>query len=145
MIISNKRDIVRHNCHLQINNSPLKEVKETKFLGIVLDNKLTFKSHINHVANKVAKITYIIYRIKSYVPCSVLKTLYYSLAYPHLTYNITIWGSASASTITPLIIQTKRLIRLIYGSQEYLSHTNLMFKELQILKLYDIYKLSVST
>ena len=42
MIISNKRDIVRHNCHLQINNSPLKEVKETKFLGIVLDNKLTF-------------------------------------------------------------------------------------------------------
>ena len=142
MVISNKKNIAKH--YLYINDFPIKEVNETKFLGLTLDNKLTFKSHIKHVVSKVAKITYIIYRIKSCVPSNILLQLYNTLAFPHMNYNITVWGSASETALMPLIVQQKRLIRLLCGSQHYLSHTSPMFKELKLLKLNDIYKFNIS-
>jgi hypothetical protein len=142
MIISNKSNLAIQN--VAINNISLQQVTEAKVLGIMLDNKLSFKSHIEHVGRKISKITYIIYRMKSYVPQKTLKLLYFALAYPHLMYNITVWGSASSHLLNKLVVQQKRLIRLVYGSQEYLAHTNPMFKELSLLKLTDIYKVNVS-
>ena len=141
MMITNKQN--QQTPILKINNVPLTNVKETKVLGVIIDNKLTFKSHIEHVTRKISKITYLIYRLKSYVPLTVIKTLYYSLAYPHLIYNIITWGSASKTATQSLIVQHKRLVRLLNNSSEYLEHTNPIFKKLQLLKLCDIYKLNI--
>ena len=141
MMITNKQN--QQTPILKINNIPLTNVKEAKVLGVIIDNKLTFKSHIEHVTRKISKITYLIYRLKSYVPLKVIKTLYYSLAYPHLIYNIITWGSASKIATQSLIVQHKRLIRLLSNSNEYLEHTNPIFKKLQLLKLCDIYKLNI--
>ena len=37
---------------LRLNNATLKKSKEVKYLGVLLDNKLDFKKHINSVAAK---------------------------------------------------------------------------------------------
>ena len=40
---------------IQLNGQKIERVTETKFLGVILDHKLTFKSHIDYISNKIAK------------------------------------------------------------------------------------------
>ena len=47
---------------VEINNHKLVRVKETTFLGIILDEHLSWKSHISHIASKVSKSIGIIYK-----------------------------------------------------------------------------------
>ena len=64
------------------------------------------------------------------------------MIYPHIHYGIITWGSASKTTLNPLITLQKRAIRLITNSA-FNSHTNSLFKKLEILKINEIHKLEV--
>ena len=64
-----------------INDQRIEQVKETVFLGVVLDEHLSWKPHISQVARKISKSIGIINR---YLPKPCLKTLYYCLVYPYL-------------------------------------------------------------
>ena len=65
--------------------------------------------------------------------------LYYSLVFPYLQYCNLAWGNAGKTALQPLRIIQKRIVRIICHSGPY-DHTNLMFKNLTILKLDDIHK-----
>ena len=69
--------------------------------------------------------------------------LYYSFLYPYLSYCIEVWGKSCPTYLSIFFIVQKRAVRLISFSP-YLSHTDPIFKSLQILKLNDIYKYSVA-
>ena len=56
-----------------------------KFLGVYLDEELTFREHIQYVSNKVSKLTGLMYKLKQFFPCDVLRSLYFSLTYPYFT------------------------------------------------------------
>ena len=58
---------------------------------------------------------------------------------PWLTYCNHVWGNACMSTLNPLVLLQKRIIRIISGSKR-LSHTDPLFKELGLLKLKDVNK-----
>ena len=76
-------------------NSGLEWVTQIKYLGIVLDNKLSFKKHIEHVVLKLKRVNGIIRAVSGILPTTTLKTLYYSLAYSHIILSIVVWGGAS--------------------------------------------------
>ena len=59
----------------------IKEVKSTKFLGITIYNKLSWKYHIDNVCKTVSRNIGIINRVKQFLPLSVLLTLYQLLFY----------------------------------------------------------------
>ena len=69
---------------LEINNHRLERVKETSFLGVILDESLTWKSHISYVASKISKSIGIIYRSSFCLTRLTLRTLYFALVYPYL-------------------------------------------------------------
>ena len=117
---------------------PQKDV--TKFLGVFIDNKLSWKNHISHVCNKVSKSIGTLYRIRDNLNSACKKLIYYSIIYPYLQYCISIWGAACATTLKPLVVLQKRAIRIV-SSVGFLEHTNDPFKSLKILKLNDIYTL----
>ena len=64
-----------HDIQLFINDYKLDQVKETIFLGVILDEK----SEISHVANKVSKSIGIIRKSNFYLSTKSLRTLYFSL------------------------------------------------------------------
>ena len=43
---------------MYLNNKQLRQVKTMKFLGIIIDDKLTFREHITHVTEKRRKIIF---------------------------------------------------------------------------------------
>ena len=78
---------------IQIDNNAIERVKETVFLGVILDEHLSWKTHILSVSRKISKSIGIIYNSSFYLPKSSLRSLYYSLVYPYLIYCVSVWGS----------------------------------------------------
>ena len=69
------------NIQISIDNQNIVKVKETNFVGVILDENLNFywRSEISNVANKVAKSIGIISRCSFFLPIMSLHMLYYSL------------------------------------------------------------------
>ena len=66
-------------------------MKCVQFLGLHIDEKLDWHEH--KCKNKLTSALYVIKKVNSYLPVSALKTIYYTLVYPYLTYGIILWGS----------------------------------------------------
>ena len=62
------------------------------FLGITINNKLNWNSHINKVTNTISKTVGILNKLRSFLPSGVLQTIYNTLILPHMTYGIQSWG-----------------------------------------------------
>ena len=77
---------------LIINKVVIERVNDFNFLGITIDEHMTFKSHVNKISAKIACTIGTMKRLKHFLPTSILKTLYNSLILPHLTYGIILWG-----------------------------------------------------
>uniref|UniRef100_A0A1Y1LN06 Reverse transcriptase domain-containing protein n=1 Tax=Photinus pyralis TaxID=7054 RepID=A0A1Y1LN06_PHOPY len=66
----------------------------TKFLGILIDDDLSWDQHIKNVCKKLNRAYYVLRNLKSCLDINSLVTVYYALAYPHLAYNVVAWGAA---------------------------------------------------
>ena len=124
--------------NIKINNMNIEHVDNFKFLGIMIDSKLTWSNHKNYVGNKLSRICGVMARLKQYVPMYILKTIYNSLFLSHVNYGISTWGFKLDTRISKL---QKRAVRAITNSK-YNCHTTPLFKQLDLLKANDIFKLS---
>ena len=91
-------------CNIKISildNQNIVKVKETNFLGVILDENLNWKSEISHAANKVAKSIGIISRCSFFLPKTSLRMLYYSLIYPYFYYCNIVWASTYKTMQSP--------------------------------------------
>ena len=109
----------------------------TKLLGIIVDDQLKWKQHIDYIKNKISKSIRIIYKARNYVNRHTLRNLYYSFVYPYLIYCVEVWGNACDSYLEPLILKQKRCIRTITFSQ-FKAHTKPLFQELNILSFHKL-------
>ena len=125
------------NLKLKINNTELQHVDSFNYLGFNFDQNMNFKSHVNKVSNKISKTIGLLNRVKRILPKYSLLTLYNSLILPHFTYGILVWGYK----INLLFKLQKKAIRTICNSK-YNSHTEPLFKDLQLLKVQDLLKLN---
>jgi hypothetical protein len=122
---------------LTLNNRGIEQVNETVFLGVILDETLSWKSHISHVANKISKSIGIIFRSSFYLFDISLRILYYSIIYPYLEYCNFVWASTYSSNLRRIVLLQKRAIRFLNKS-EFHAHTDPLYKRLNILKFEDI-------
>ena len=87
--------IVFNNTHnyvfnISTNGQKLEPAKSVKFLGVIIDCKLTWQEHINHISSKIARGIGVIGRLRHLLPKSILRTIYLTLVYPHLMYYSTV-------------------------------------------------------
>ena len=113
------------------------------FLGVIIDECLTWKSHIQNLTKKISKSLGIIYKSSFCLNKNSLYTLYYSLVYPHLYYCASVWGLTYHSNLKRLVTLQKRAVRTISRSA-FDAHTDPIFKSLKLLKLENIVFLQVA-
>jgi len=82
--------------------------KNFKLLGILLDEYLSFDSHIAQLCSKISKSLFIINRVKNFLPKDALLSLYFALVHSHLSYCTTIYGSATPTSLSKLFKIQKR-------------------------------------
>lgn len=124
---------------ISVDDLKITEVEYTKFLGVLIDKKFTWQKHVSFISNKIAKSIYVINRLKYKLSSDGLLALYFSLIYPNLVYCNIIWGCAAKSILNKLFILQKRAVRII-NKCGYLTHTDLLFKKLNFLKIFDLHE-----
>ena len=103
---------------VRINDYELKEVSETKFLGVTIDNNLSWTPHLNTLSKKLRCCSGQLNRIKKYLPASLYKSLYHTLFESHLSYGITVWGGVPNNKLNSLFIAQKYCMRIMFGDTE---------------------------
>ena len=94
VIFSNKIDTPVH-LHLIFNGIPVKLVKETKHLGMILDSNLSYKSHLENKLAKANQGLRIMIQLKKWVSHRVLEVVYKLYVRPHLDYGDVLYHSAN--------------------------------------------------
>ena len=118
---------------LRLNNTTIYESTKIKYLGVILDPHLSWKSHIYELRKKLSRALGILFRMKQIgSPKEVLLSIYYSLFQSHLGYGILVYGLANDDLTHKIKLLQKRAIRLI-SNAEYRAPTLGIFRELKIL------------
>ena len=131
------------NINIYINGIALDIVTKTKFLGLMLDNKLNWKSHALYLSSKISKSIGILSIARKFLNQKTLIQLYYSFIYPYLIYANLAWGKASDVALWPIYKIQKLAIRLIANLPRR-SSSKPFCKSHSILRLPDIYTQSTA-
>ena len=85
-MIIGKKTQVGTNFKPSINHNLIKQTHNLRYLGVYLDNKLSWKSHIDRLSTKLSKICGMIYKLRHYVLNGPLLNLFTSVYFIH-NYN----------------------------------------------------------
>ena len=122
------------NITLKINEQEIERVPSTKFLGVIIDDHLNFKCHIDYLMLKLSKYLGLFYKIRHYLPKSAMIILYKTLFEPHLDYCNVIWCNTYETHLSKLLILQRKIIRAISWS-EYRAHAPPLFLRLGLLRI----------
>ena len=128
--LSNEIDVVCNSRSINI-----KECKENKYLGLILDNKLNFKSHIDYIVKKVSKRIGAMYRSKSLLPTKYRKMFANALMLPQFDYLDTIYCRASKTKLAELDLIYKKVAKIALDTPQTESSLN-VYKEMKWLPLH---------
>ena len=84
-----------------------------KYLGVLIDENLSWKNHLDCVITKISKTIGMIAKLRHFVPSSVLTNIYKSLVLPYLTYGLVAWRNASKNFLNKIVVLQKRVLLLI--------------------------------
>ena len=132
---------IRPSLSLQIDGETINEVDNTKFLGVIIDNKLNWKDHISYTCRKVARGIGVIIKARKVLRNESLKSLYYSFIYPYFIYCNQVWGSACKTNMKPLVVLQKKAIRIITGVHP-MSPSEPLFSKLKLLNCENTFQIS---
>ena len=136
MLFSNSID--KLPVDIVFDGTPLENVSQIKFLGVTVDNKLSWKLHIDNICKTISRNIGIINKLKFYLPQSTLFMLYSSLILPYLNYGVLAWGNSHLTSLNRLLLLQKKSLRIICNT-EFRSHTDPLFLQNKILKISDLY------
>jgi len=132
---------------LLLNKKAFDQKDYVKYLGILIDSKLTFHTHTNSVLKKISRVTGIMFRIRKFINDATLRMIYNSLMYPFLLYGVPIWGNADEVHLTSIFRTQKKAVRIITNNHHFNEdtfervHSAPLFKELKLLNIYDVFKI----
>ena len=114
-----KKSVASTNFKLSINHNLIENTESVKYLGVYLDDKLTWNIHIDNLSKKLSKVCGMIYKLRYYVPLSTLKIVYYSMFYSHLQYSLLNWGRANKTKLHQLAVLQNTILRACRFSSRY--------------------------
>lgn len=133
----------KHTSCLNSNDSnclchQLARVKNIKYLGVIIDDKVKWADHIKLVTNKIRKCIYIFYRLRHLTSKDLLTKIYMALIESVIGYGITGWGGVFESHANSLIISQKHLLKIMLCKSKFYP-THDLFMESKILNIKQLY------
>ena len=120
-----------------MNDVEISCIEKSKFLGVIIDDKLTWIHHIDHICKKISKSIGIMYKLQRFLDTRSMINMYYCFVYPYLQYCNEVWGNAYSTHLNRIKLLQKRVIRVIANVDKY-YHTDALFTRFKILKFQQI-------
>ena len=117
------------NCDLLMDNIKIKKVQKAKFLGVIIDQNLSWVEHTKNHKRSLSFATATINRIKDNLPINLNKVLYFTLFESHLIILHISLGGAAQCHLTPIWMSQKHCIRItgqFVHSQQLIRKTMVM-------------------
>ena len=127
MLFSRARNIDHSSLHIStVDGSSIERVTEYKYLGIWLDEQLSFKTHISCLATKLRQKVGFLYRNRSSFPMISRKRVVEAVFLSVLDFGDVIYRHAAASTLKQLDSVYHSALRFITGDS-YDTHHCLLY------------------
>ena len=143
-MVTSNRD-VPDNFVIYCDGLKLKRVEKAKFLGVLVDEKINFKSHISKLSGTLSSSVGLMRRLSVYVPSFMMRTLYFSIFQSHLIYACTVWGITGVTQLKRIKTLQGRAVKLLNsvdGVSNYKSNNiltfDLLYRYFSLIKFYDI-------
>ena len=104
---------------------------------MIIDEHLSWKQHINTVANKISKFSGILCKARHFVTRLLLKSIYYALIYPYIFYGNVVWANTYQSHLDKIYKLQKKIVRIM-SFKAYNHSSKPLFKELNVLNIYQV-------
>ena len=121
----------------------ISRVPTAKYLGLTLDEKLTFAQHIQHLQNDLIKLIRSLKIIKNYVPIKDKNKLYFAYIHSKIKYGIEIYGQAATVHLNKIQRLQNRALKTLHN-KDYTTPTLKLHSDLNLLLIKDIYKHSIA-
>lgn len=123
-----------------LNGNIIEQVCDIKFLGLVIDQHLSWGSHIDYICHKLSRLIGVLYRVRRQLTSEAMLSIYYSLFYPHMIYCVSLWASTWPSFVDRLGTLQKKIIRCIFFLKKFESTTQI-FYSYKLLKFQYVHRL----
>ena len=122
---------------LNINNNEIARTESIKFLGVLLDENLSWKTHIKYIENKISKNIGILFKARSFLNKKSLFSLYYSYIHSYIHIGIVSWWSTCRINLKKINSQQKHALHIIFNKSKF-DHTSELFTSSKILNVYKL-------
>ena len=129
---------------LTMGTKVLKYKENTRYLGLLLDHKLTWESHIKELNKKLVKYTGIFSKIRHCLPVSCHHTVYNAFISSRLNYGSEIYTNTTKKVIQPLVVTQNKILRILQF-KNIKTPTNNLYREFGVLKLTNMHDFNIST
>ena len=141
MIVKRGNKIENESFVLRFNGKKLEQCQSYKYLGIYIDEKLSWKKHISFLCEKLSKMCGIFSKLRHCCNKELLRVIYFALVDSHLHYCNIIWGKASENILKPLVKLQEKIIKIICFAPHDQSNVDTLFRDLKLLNLQQLNKL----
>lgn len=121
---------------LSLGGQTLERSSEGKMLGLLVDDRLSWRPHIKQLRSRLSSAVYALRKVVGFLDKKTIKSVYYAQINSLLAYGLIFWGGSSDSE--DLFRIQKWAIRVIKGVNKRTS-CRPFFKDLQILPLPSLY------
>lgn len=140
--------LIAHNCCSDdpsvstCSCNTLERSSEIKYLGVIIDENLSFKSHIQVLSKRIRKLLYVFKTLRHIVTPTTLKQVYYALCQSLITYCISCWGGAPKSTLKQLEVAQRAILKLS-TFKPFRHPTKLLYEYCEVLTVRQLFLLSI--
>ena len=127
---------------LQLNGNIIEGKDSLMFLGVILDEHLTWKKDMQLIENKLSKDVGVLYKTSKLINCKCLRSIYFSFIHSYINYANIAWASTNKTKLKKLFGKQKRAARIIFNQDRFMCARPLL-KTLNALNVYQIILLRV--
>jgi hypothetical protein len=116
----------------------ISNTKSLKYLGITLDETLSYKPHIFNLVHRVRKLIYVFKKLRSIADSKLINQIYLALCQSIIQYCITSWGGTQKTNLLPLE-RAQRAILKVANSLPFLYPTHLLYRHCNVLTVRQLF------
>ena len=135
ILFRSKHQNIAKNMNFGISGQKINIICKAKYLGLILDEHLTFTYHLENLKLKLNRANCLLSKIRYFVKFPLLRIICYALFRTHLRYGCQIWGK-NKSLIVEAIKRTQNKVLRISNFKVHDNHY--LCKESKIDKLKNI-------
>ena len=138
----NKPFLINFNRGPTMGTNVLKYKENTRYLGLILDHKLTWETHIKELNTKLVQYADIFSKIRHCLPVPCRHTVYNAVISSRLNYGSEIYTNTTRKFIQPLIVTQDKILRILQF-KNIRTPLNTLYREFGVLKLNDLHHFNI--